>query len=104
MQDTDLKARIDAPITRSQLLREMAASGRKISGATVQNWQRKGHVPLPVRKWHNGATRALYGPDVVETFKRVYDSIHKREPIHTPVVCPHCHGSGVALEEAEASQ
>lgn len=55
----------DELITRGELLEHLRAAHVDISERTLQLWEAAGVIPGPIRRWHNGATRALYAPWVV---------------------------------------
>lgn len=61
----------DELITRDQLLAIVNDQGIKISVSDLRYWERLGVVPRPVRKWHNGATRALYPTQMITAIKEV---------------------------------
>jgi len=54
----------DDLVTRDQLLdqvkRRCAADTKPVTEIDLRYWEHLGALPGPVRKWHNGATRALY--------------------------------------------
>jgi len=55
----------DELISRDTLLNQLREYNVGISPRTLQRWEGLGLIPGPVRKWHDGATRALYAPWVV---------------------------------------
>lgn len=55
----------DAPdplelITRQELARRVSDRGFDVTNEKIGYWEKQGVLPLPVRRWHEGATRALY--------------------------------------------
>ena len=52
----------DEWIGRDDLLAQVRSRGLSLSPRTLGLWEASGIVPRPVRRWHNGATRALYPP------------------------------------------
>jgi len=51
----------DQLITRAELLERLRGVFRtNLSERTLQLWEAAGILPGPVRRWHDGATRALY--------------------------------------------
>lgn len=60
-------------IGREELLdRVKREFGIEIHPDTLRGMERQGLLPRPVRKWHEGATRALYAPWVVDLVGRAY--------------------------------
>ena len=56
-------------IGRDELLAMVRQRGVDLTPRTLQLWENQGIVPRPVRRWHDGAVRALYAPwvaDIVE--------------------------------------
>ncbi len=53
-------------ITRDELLRRAHEFGVEIHPRTLQQLENRGYLPRPVRRWHDGAVRALYAPWVVD--------------------------------------
>lgn len=64
-------------ITRDELLEQTRELGAEIHPRTLQIMEKQGLVPRPVRRWHDGATRALYAPWVVDLVIRAY--LHRRK-------------------------
>lgn len=58
-------------ITRDELLSRVGQSGRKVTTRSLQLWENLGLVPRPIRRWHEGAVRALYAPWVADVVERV---------------------------------
>jgi hypothetical protein len=57
----------DAPesavlLTRDELAAELRALGLDADGDTVRYWEALGTLPRSIKRWHEGATRAIY-PD-----------------------------------------
>jgi len=59
-------------ITRDELLKRAHEFGVEIHPRTLQQLENHGYMPRPVRRWHNGAVRALYAPWVVDLAIRAY--------------------------------
>lgn len=47
-------------LTRDELANYMAGVGFKVSPDDLRYWEAEGVIPRSVKKWHNGATRAVY--------------------------------------------
>ncbi len=61
-------------ITRDELVHRLAAEGIEVAPNDFRYWQTEGALPRPVKRWHNGATRALYPVwmvDVVRHLRRL---------------------------------
>ena len=56
----------DDLITRDEVLRRAKGLGADINPRTFQSWEAIGILPRPVRRWHDGAVRALYPPWMVD--------------------------------------
>lgn len=50
----------DELIDRDELLRRVNLRGNDVTPRTLRLWESLGMTPGPVRKWHDGAVRALY--------------------------------------------
>lgn len=60
-------------IGREELLDRVEREfGIEIRPRTLQELEQQGLTPRPIRKWHEGATRALYAPWVVDLVGRGY--------------------------------
>ncbi len=68
-------------ITRDELLNRARALGADIHPRTLQILENQGLVPRPVRRWHDGAVRALYAPWVVDLTLRAYERRRGRWPL-----------------------
>ena len=68
-------------ITRDELLSRVKALGVEIHPRTLQILENQGLVPRPVRRWHNGAVRALYAPWVADLALRAYARRRGRWPL-----------------------
>jgi hypothetical protein len=68
------------PMLREDVLRELHRRGILITERTLRLWEAKGITPKPIRRWHEGAVRALYSPDIVATVIDAYrwQKIRKR--------------------------
>jgi len=55
----------DELITRAELLAQLRDADVDLAERTLQTWESQGIMPGPVRRWHDGATRAMYAPWVV---------------------------------------
>ncbi len=53
--------RIEDGITLDEFLDELAGAGiPQVTADRLASWQKVGVIPFPIRRWHNGATRALF--------------------------------------------
>jgi len=53
--------RIEDGITLDEFLDELAGAGiPQVTADRLASWQKIGVIPFPIRRWHNGATRALF--------------------------------------------
>src|SRR5689334_15674713 len=50
----------DELLTRAEFVAALQELYPFIEETTVATWERAGALPRPVRRWHHGATRALY--------------------------------------------
>src|SRR5215211_8268723 len=50
----------DDLVTRDELLERVRESGIDFNARTFQHWEAMGALPRPLRRWHDGAVRALY--------------------------------------------
>jgi len=74
----------DALLTRDQFLTELDRRGVELSEANLVRWEQLHLLPRPVRRWHNGATRAVYHPrlvDQAEGVRVLLDSGYSRDQI-----------------------
>ena len=55
----------DELITREQLIDELNRANVKMTARNLRHWEALGILPGPIRRHHEGATRALYAPWVV---------------------------------------
>lgn len=55
----------DELITREQLVEELNRANVKMTARNLRHWEALGILPGPIRRRHDGATRALYAPWVV---------------------------------------
>lgn len=56
----------DDLILRSDVLDRVRSHGHVVTVRRLQLWENRGVIPLPIRRWHDGAVRALYAPWVVD--------------------------------------
>ncbi len=68
-------------ITRDELLTQAKAGGADIHPRTLQILENQGLVPRPIRRWHDGAVRALYAPWVVDLALRAYERRRGKWPL-----------------------
>ncbi len=47
-------------VTRGELLARLARMGLDVSEPALRAWERDGLLPQPLKRWHEGATRAIY--------------------------------------------
>jgi len=47
-------------LTRDQVLAVLRRRRVKVTETAIQSWEKHGILPQPVRRWHNGAVRAIY--------------------------------------------
>ncbi len=82
----------DAPIepllTTQGLLDALRGAGFDVPRRTLRHWQIIGRVPSPMRRWHNGATRALYPQWIVPTICEIARQHRLRGRI--ACTCPNC--------------
>ena len=53
----------DDPGTIDELLETLSSFGvNNVSADNIRYWQKAGIIPAPTKRWHGGATRALYPP------------------------------------------
>jgi len=74
-------------ITRAQVLEEVHARGIRISESTLRVREAEGILPRPMRRWRDGATRALYPswmPRLVGLTEFLLDSKSGRPGQQTP--------------------
>lgn len=48
------------PITRDELVEKVRALGFRVSSDDLRFWETSGILPSAVKRWHEGATRAVY--------------------------------------------
>ncbi len=53
-------------LTLPELLQRLRDQGVKIHTHDIRHWQAEGVIPYPVKRWHDGATRALYPEETVD--------------------------------------
>lgn len=68
-------------ITRDELLERVEELGVKIHPRTLQQLESQGLMPRPVRRWHDGAVRALYAPWVVDLAIRAQERRRGKWPL-----------------------
>ena len=68
-------------ITRDELLERVKDLGVKIHPRTLQQLENQGLMPRPVRRWHDGAVRALYAPWVVDLAIRAQERRRGKWPL-----------------------
>ncbi|MDP9357791.1 MAG: MerR family transcriptional regulator [Chloroflexota bacterium] len=56
-------------LTLPDLLQRLRDQGVKIHTHDIRHWQAEGVLPYPVKRWHNGATRALYPEEAVDVIR-----------------------------------
>jgi DNA-binding transcriptional MerR regulator len=56
----------DGWLTRDQVVDALQTRGFDVSTRTLSFWQTRGWLPYPVRRYHDGATRAWYPPETVD--------------------------------------
>jgi len=61
----------DELLTRGQLIAQLKDEGIEITAFDLGNWQRAGIVPHGARRWRDGATRVVYGPEMVDVIRRL---------------------------------
>jgi len=74
-------------ITRAQVLEEVHGRGIRISESTLRAREAEGILPRPIRRWRDGATRALYPswmPQLVAFTDILLDSKSGRPGQQTP--------------------
>lgn len=49
-------------LTREQLVERARANGAEVTARDLIYWETEGVLPRAVKRWHDGATRALYPP------------------------------------------
>jgi len=69
-------------ITRDELLTRAKGFGTNIHPRTLQIMENQGLVPRPIRRWHDGAVRALYAPWVVDLVLRAYERRRGKWPLN----------------------
>lgn len=66
--------RVETLLTRDQLLARVSRLRPAIAETTLRSWERAGVLPHPIRRWHEGAVRAVYPPwylDLVRQIRRL---------------------------------
>lgn len=58
--DANEKEQVTLDELITQWVEPRLGDGEEVSPDTVRYWQRVGVLPQPVKRWHEGATRALY--------------------------------------------
>jgi DNA-binding transcriptional MerR regulator len=58
-------------MTSGELLAELNRRGFDVDAETLRLWIKRRILPPPVRRWHNGATRALYHPAYVHAVQHL---------------------------------
>lgn len=58
--DADEKDQITLNDLLTQWIEPRLGEGENVSTDTIRYWQKIGVLPQPVKRWHEGATRALY--------------------------------------------
>ncbi len=71
----------DEVITRDELLRRAAQWVEKVHPRTLQILEQQGLLPRPIRRWHDGAVRALYAPWMTDLVIRAYDHYRNHSPL-----------------------
>lgn len=98
-------------MTRTELLAEVNRVGASVTERTLTFWEKEGILPRPIRRWHDGAPRALYPPsrvqDVLAVRRLQWQGWSLRAIAaadrRAPVVCPHCGGTGIAAGQEPAA-
>ena len=72
-------------ITRGELLTRAKGFGADIHPRTLQILENQGLVPRPIRRWHDGAVRALYAPWVVDLALRAYERRRGKWPLERAI-------------------
>ena len=60
-------------LTREEVLSQLEQDGVIVSTEDLRNWQRIGAIPFAVRRWHDGAVRALYHPGMPTVIRMLRD-------------------------------
>ncbi len=71
----------DEVITRDELLRRAAPWVEKVHPRTLQTLEQQGLLPRPVRRWHEGAVRALYAPWMTGMVAQAYNHYRQHSPL-----------------------
>jgi DNA-binding transcriptional MerR regulator len=58
-------------LTGDELLARLDRLGLDVDAETLRLWIKRRILPAPVRRWHNGATRALYHPAYVHAVQHL---------------------------------
>ena len=56
-------------LTRDQLIQHLTDKGIRVSVDDIRNWQGAGLIPYGIRRRHEGATRTLYPPWMVDLLR-----------------------------------
>jgi|GEM_PF-5641475 len=60
---------IDGYLTRDELVEELTARGVDVDVGSLVWWEKSGTLPRPVRRWRDGAPRALYPGYAIDAVK-----------------------------------
>ena len=58
-------------LTRDQVLAQLARGRVKLAESDLRYWEQRGALPRPVRRWHEGAVRAVYPPWILDLIRRL---------------------------------
>ncbi len=61
----------DDLLTRDELIDRLHQSGDPVTTRELRYWEAEGALPQPVKRWHAGATRALYPSWMLDLVPRV---------------------------------
>jgi hypothetical protein len=70
-------------ITRDEVIERLHDRGVSVTPRTLANWESIGATPRPIRRWRDGAPRALYPAWVVDIAAQVPGMLrHEGIPLH----------------------
>jgi len=61
-------------MTRDELIQRLAHEGITVNYRNIEHWQLRGVIPYPVRRRHQGSTKALYPEWMVDAIKQLRDA------------------------------
>jgi len=61
-------------VTRDELIRRLSVEGIAVNYRNLEHWQLRGVIPYPVRRRHQGATKALYPEWMIDAIKHLRDA------------------------------